>query len=230
MVSKETEEFLSASCVPPLCSENPTMPHLPLPPEKNEKFSLKEHAPLRSQWTGLLKLMLKPGLLSWLQQWTHGLQRYSKATPRPPTDPLDAGHLPGCPALTTRSSLHPPMDSSWLCRDMKGFEATTGPVQDKGNLVLRSHQDWVSCCAFRWVHNIYNLFQRTRQTWFLRSFLSDWLPLPGLIVNLGVFFTPILPCQWHRFNLLLLPKKKSLPLLLDTCSSGVTATGRREHP
>lgn len=59
----------------------------------------------------------------------------------------------GCPALASRSSLHPPTGSSWLCRDMKGFEATTEPRQDKVYLGLRSRQDWVRFFAFGSVHN-----------------------------------------------------------------------------
>lgn len=214
------------------CSENPTCCTFPCPQRRMWSFPLNEHLSLKSHRMGLLKLMLKPEVLYGPQQWEKGLQRCPKEIPeipRPLTHPLDAGHLSG--------SLHWPVEA--LCNHLwaaAGSAVTCRALRPpldlgrtKRHLNLRSHQDSVSFSAFEWVHNRLQLVPKDRADRFPGSFF-EWLPLPGPVVNLGVFFTPVLPCLWHGFKLLLLPQEKSFYLLQDTCNSGVTATVGREHP
>lgn len=52
----------------------------------------------------------------------------------------------------------------------------------------------------------------------------------GPLVNLGVPLHPYSPCLRHAFDLLLLPKKESFHLLLDSCSTGVLVMVGMEHP
>lgn len=207
----------------------PTCCAFPCSQRRMWSFPLKEHLSLRSRRMGLLKLMLKPEVLYGPQQREKGLQRCPKEIPRPLTHPLDAGHLSG--------SLHWPVGALcyhiWAAAGSAVTCRALRPPLDLGrtkrHLNLRSHQDSVSFSAFEWVHNRLQLVPKDRADRFPGSFF-EWLPLPGPVVNLGVFFTPVLPCLWHGFKLLLLPQEKSFYLLQDTCISGVTATVGREHP